>query len=90
MSQEMLPENPGVASSLVMGLGWGIAGIALTLAGNLADALGITITLIILSFVPLLSVFFCMAIIEEEKAQPRQTLGTVQPTLSTKEGSRKI
>ena len=81
MSQEMLPENPGLASSLVMGLGWGIAGIALTLAGNVADILGISATLMILSLTPVVSLFCGMAIAEGGRAPAYPATKTPPPPL---------
>lgn len=78
MSQEMLPESPGVASSLVMGLGWGIAGVALTLAGNVADFLGVAATLMALSFVPLVSLFCGLAIVDGRRTQACPIAGTPQ------------
>lgn len=75
MSQEMLPENPAVASSLVMGLGWGIAGVALTLAGNVADLLGVAATLAALSFVPLVSLFCGLAIVDGRRTLAHPTTG---------------
>lgn len=41
MAQQMLPHRASVASSIVMGLAWGTAGLALTGVGALADALSL-------------------------------------------------
>jgi FSR family fosmidomycin resistance protein-like MFS transporter len=41
MAQQILPHRASVASSIVMGLAWGIAGLALTGVGALADAVGL-------------------------------------------------
>jgi FSR family fosmidomycin resistance protein-like MFS transporter len=41
MAQEALPHRASVASSIVMGLAWGVAGLALTGVGALADAVGL-------------------------------------------------
>ncbi|MDR7587881.1 MAG: MFS transporter, partial [Armatimonadota bacterium] len=41
MAQELLPRRAGVASSIVMGLAWGTAGLSLTGVGALADAVGL-------------------------------------------------
>ncbi|MBI2877601.1 MAG: MFS transporter [Candidatus Tectomicrobia bacterium] len=85
MSQEMLPENPGVASSLVMGLGWGIAGVALILAGNVADALGVTTTLTFLSFTPLVGLLCGAAITEKGRMQAGSVAASSQPPLPVRE-----
>ncbi len=42
MAQEVLPHRASVASSIVMGLAWGAAGLSLTGVGALADAIGLT------------------------------------------------
>ncbi len=56
MAQELLPHRAGVASSVVMGLAWGTAGLALTGVGALADAVGLpnALALLLLLFVPAL------------------------------------
>lgn len=41
MAQQILPHRASVASSIVMGLAWGSAGLALTGVGALADALSL-------------------------------------------------
>lgn len=41
MAQQMMPHRASVASSIVMGLAWGTAGLALTGVGALADAFGL-------------------------------------------------
>lgn len=41
MAQQILPHRASVASSIVMGLAWGSAGLALTAVGAVADALGL-------------------------------------------------
>lgn len=41
MAQELLPHRASVASSIVMGLAWGTAGLSLTGIGALADAIGL-------------------------------------------------
>jgi len=42
MAQEVLPHRASVASSIVMGLAWGAAGLSLTAVGALADAIGLS------------------------------------------------
>lgn len=42
IAQEVLPHRASVASSIVMGLAWGTAGLSLTAVGALADAIGLS------------------------------------------------
>jgi FSR family fosmidomycin resistance protein-like MFS transporter len=46
MAQELLPLRTGMASSIVMGLAWGTAGLSLTAVGALADRVGLEATLV--------------------------------------------
>ena len=41
MAQELLPHRASVASSIVMGLAWGTAGLSLTGVGAIADVIGL-------------------------------------------------
>ncbi|HLA25255.1 MAG TPA: MFS transporter, partial [bacterium] len=41
MAQELLPHRASVASSIVMGLAWGTAGLSLTGVGAVADVIGL-------------------------------------------------
>lgn len=45
MAQEVLPHRASVASSIVMGLAWGAAGLSLTGVGALADTVGLAAAL---------------------------------------------
>jgi len=55
MAQELLPHRASVASSIVMGLAWGTAGLSLTGVGAVADVIGLegaltwTLTLVIVA-----------------------------------------
>jgi FSR family fosmidomycin resistance protein-like MFS transporter len=57
MAQELLPHRVGVASSIVMGVAWGTAGLTLTGVGALADRVGLgnALMLVLLLFVPALA-----------------------------------
>src|SRR5207247_10678798 len=57
MAQELLPHRASVASSIVMGLAWGTAGLSLTAIGALADAIGLerALRLLLLLAVPALA-----------------------------------
>jgi len=56
IAQELLPHRVGIASSIVMGVAWGMAGLTLTGVGALADRVGLgnTLMLLLLLFVPAL------------------------------------
>jgi FSR family fosmidomycin resistance protein-like MFS transporter len=54
MAQEQMPESRSTASSLVMGVAWGIANIVAYPIGMLADRAGLTKTLIIVAVSPLM------------------------------------
>lgn len=47
MAQEGMPHHASLASSIVMGLAWGIGGLALTAVGAIADVIGLTSTLLL-------------------------------------------
>lgn len=57
MAQELLPYRVGVASSIVMGVAWGMAGLTLTGVGALADRVGLgnAMMLVLLLFIPALA-----------------------------------
>lgn len=55
-AQELMPGRAGTASSLVMGFSWGIAGIAITGLGKLADVIGLERAMEILMILPLIAV----------------------------------
>ncbi|MDR1021341.1 MAG: MFS transporter [Synergistaceae bacterium] len=56
MAQEYVPESRSTASSLVMGLSWGIANAVAFPIGKLGDAIGLESALCVVSFLPLLAV----------------------------------
>ncbi len=53
LAQELLPRHLGLASGLILGLGFGTGGLGSALSGYLADKLGLYQTVWILAFVPL-------------------------------------
>ncbi len=57
MSHEIFPRNLSLASSLVMGLSYGSAGIALMFLGKLADSIGIEKTIYLILLLPVISLF---------------------------------
>jgi len=54
-AQQLLPEKMGLISGLVIGLPWGIAGLALTPIGWLADLFGLLPVMTGVAFLPLVS-----------------------------------
>jgi FSR family fosmidomycin resistance protein-like MFS transporter len=56
LAQELLPRHLGLASGLILGLGFGTGGLGSALSGYLADKLGLYQTVWILAFAPLLAV----------------------------------
>ena len=55
MGQKLTPHARGVASSILMGFSWGLAGMATYPAGMIADTLGLTATLRAFALLPLVS-----------------------------------
>ncbi len=61
LGQEIVPTQASLMSSIMMGLGWGVAGLFMTPIGAIADAIGLYWTLTIISFlsiVGLMLVYF--------------------------------
>jgi MFS transporter, FSR family, fosmidomycin resistance protein len=56
LAQELLPDRLGLASGLILGLGFGTGGLGAALSGFLADSFGLYQTFWILALAPLLSV----------------------------------
>jgi FSR family fosmidomycin resistance protein-like MFS transporter len=55
MGQSYMPQNLGMASGLILGLGMGVGGIGTTILGWVADQWGLPFTLHIIFILPLLS-----------------------------------
>ncbi|MBI3974936.1 MAG: MFS transporter [Armatimonadetes bacterium] len=62
MAQEGLPQRASLASSIVMGLAWGIGGLALTLLGAIADRIGLRETLLLTLSLALVGVAAVLAL----------------------------
>ncbi|MCG9479703.1 MAG: MFS transporter [Actinomycetia bacterium] len=60
LSQEILPSNLGLASSLVIGLSGGTAAITMIFLGRAADIIGVVATMNIVLAVPLISIILLM------------------------------
>lgn len=61
-AQELVPTRAGTASSLVMGLGWGLSGVALIGFGSLADLISVPRALDLAALVPLVTVVMAWAL----------------------------
>lgn len=61
-AQELVPSRAGTASSLVMGLGWGVAGVLLIGFGRLAEIISVPRALDLAATVPLLAAVCAMAL----------------------------
>lgn len=75
MAQELLPKRASVASSIVMGLAWGVAGLSLTGIGALADVVGLTaaLTYVLTLMVPAV---IAVGTLPQHRASPRIASGT--------------
>jgi MFS transporter, FSR family, fosmidomycin resistance protein len=62
LAQELVPSRAGTASSLVMGLGWGVAGVLLIGFGTLAEAISVSRALDIAATLPLLAAALALAL----------------------------
>jgi hypothetical protein len=62
LAQELVPSRAGTASSLVMGLGWGVAGVLLIGFGTLAETIGVSHALGIAATLPLLAAGLTLAL----------------------------
>jgi FSR family fosmidomycin resistance protein-like MFS transporter len=62
MAQKHSGNSPAMASSLIMGLSWGLAGLAMVPLGSLGEMLGMQVMMVIAGAFPLLSVVSCLRI----------------------------
>jgi FSR family fosmidomycin resistance protein-like MFS transporter len=78
-AQEIAPANPSVASAIVMGFGWGTAGLLLIAVGSLSDHWGIVVALQIVcasAFVIFLGQAY--AFYREERFNPKRSSLTTE------------
>lgn len=54
MAQEIMPNRASTVSGLMIGFGWGMGGLAVSLVGMIADAMGLTSALAIVALLPVL------------------------------------
>lgn len=74
MGQEMLPRSVGVASGLILGLGFATSGIGVGLTGALAEQIGLFEALNIIWILPLLAALFTLAL-----KRPERELAEIAP-----------
>jgi FSR family fosmidomycin resistance protein-like MFS transporter len=72
LAQELLPHHLGLASGLILGLGFGMGGLGTALSGYLADVWGLSTTAWILAFAPL-SAAFMTTLIKVPPASHRES-----------------
>jgi len=72
-AQECLPGRTGLVSGLVMGLAWGMGGLALTPIGWLSDQLGLIPVMSAVAFLPLLG---ALAILLYREREPIATVSS--------------
>ena len=72
-AQELVPERAGTASSLVMGFGWGLAGLGLVAFGSLAELITVPRALDVAALIPLAAAGLALALPAATAAQPEQT-----------------
>src|SRR5262245_11602183 len=77
LAQELVPARAGTASSLVMGLGWGVAGVLLIGFGRLAETIGVARTLDIAATLPLLAVGLALALPKHTPAETEKQANAV-------------
>jgi FSR family fosmidomycin resistance protein-like MFS transporter len=75
MGQELLPRSLGVASGLVMGLGFVASGLGVFLTGLLADAYGLQSALLGLGLMPFLGVVLAALLPGRSRQAPVQETG---------------
>ena len=67
LGQEIVPSQASFMSSIMMGLGWGVAGLLMTPIGALADVIGLYWTLTAVSFLSLVGLMLVYFFRYEEK-----------------------
>ena len=73
-AQELVPERAGTASSLVMGFGWGLAGLGLVAFGSLAEMITVPRALDVAALIPLVAAGLALALPATTAAQSEQTV----------------
>ncbi len=72
VAQEQVPNSRGMASSIVMGLSWGLANLLTGPLGKIGDIFGITSTMLVIAALPLLALpMFFKEIFRDKKVANR-------------------
>jgi MFS transporter, FSR family, fosmidomycin resistance protein len=90
LAQEMVPSRAGTASSLVMGLGWGAAGVLLIGFGTLAESISVPRALDIAATLPLLAAALALGLPTRAPAESEQAGPTVEMVLRSKVGTGEL
>jgi MFS transporter, FSR family, fosmidomycin resistance protein len=77
LAQELVPSRAGTASSLVMGLGWGVAGVLLIGFGTLAEMIGVSRALDIAATLPLLAAGLAVALPKQTPAETEKQANSI-------------
>ena len=56
LAQELIPKRTGLASGLVLGLGFGVGGIGVSISGIVSDLYGIGTSMYVMAGLPLLGI----------------------------------
>jgi len=67
MAQELVPGSAGIASSLIMGLAWGVAAVGAAPLGALADRLGVGSALTILTYTLVMPTLIAAALPKDKR-----------------------
>jgi MFS transporter, FSR family, fosmidomycin resistance protein len=84
LAQELVPSRAGTASSLVMGLGWGVAGVLLIGFGTLAESISVSRALAIAATLPLLTAGLALALPKHTPAETPQAEPVGEMALQSK------
>ena len=80
-AQECLPGRTGLVSGLVMGLAWGVGGLALMPIGWLADRFGLVAVMTVVSFLPLAAAALMALYRESLKPRPNHPGFAASPSV---------
>lgn len=83
-AQEMLPQNVGMASGLLLGFSMGVGGLAMSPISLLAERLGLFETLELLAFLPLVSALLAMTL--RDQPPGRRGASTAQERIRDSRG----
>jgi MFS transporter, FSR family, fosmidomycin resistance protein len=83
-AQELVPSRAGTASSLVMGLGWGVAGVFLIGFGTLAEFISVPHALGIAATLPLLAAGLALALPEHTPVEAEAVAPTGKMVMQPK------